>query len=76
MGQLSYRHPIGEVFSAAMPGLPRQGQALSSHPITEKNSANITPALTLNDQQQLALDQINQAQGFSSLLLKRRYRQR
>jgi primosomal protein N' (replication factor Y) len=64
-----YHHPIGEVFSAAMPALLRQGQAFAK-PYPEIIPQNITPALTLNTEQQYALDNINQAQGFCPFLLE------
>lgn len=64
-----YHHPIGEVFSAAMPALVRQGKfcAPSFLPPTPQN---ITPKLMLNDEQAHALEKIKQAQGFCSFLLE------
>ncbi len=63
-----YHHPIGEVFAAAMPALLRQGKTLTSN--DEFLPKNITPKLTLNSEQQPALDKINQAQGFCPFLLE------
>jgi primosomal protein N' (replication factor Y) len=63
-----YHHPIGEVFAAAMPALLRQGKTLIIN--DEFLPKNITPKLTLNSEQQLALDKINQAQGFYPFLLE------
>ncbi|MGA2655750.1 MAG: primosomal protein N', partial [Gammaproteobacteria bacterium] len=64
-----YHHPIGEVFAAAMPALLRQAKPLSL-PQHEVMPKNITPSLTLNNEQQQALDQINSAQGFCTFLLE------
>lgn len=64
-----YHHPIGEVFSAAMPALLRQGK---SYPVMmpSPSIAHHAPHLTLNAEQQQALTAINLAQGFTTFLLE------
>ena len=64
-----YHHPIGEVFSAAIPALLRQGKTVYLN-TPDSIAKNITPSLMLNAEQQQALNQINQAQGFSPFLLE------
>jgi primosomal protein N' (replication factor Y) (superfamily II helicase) len=64
-----YHHPVGEVFSAAMPALLRQGKSPRMG-VIEKSTLHAAPHLTLNVEQQQALDKITAAQGFQTFLLE------
>lgn len=66
-----YHYPFGEVLFSAMPSWLRQGKSLASLSHDKENHQSRDPAEmpTLNSDQALATDTINQATGFQTFLL-------
>ncbi len=64
-----YHYPLGEVFSAAMPTQLRQGKTPKT-PDKGTIPAHTALHLTLNAEQDAALKEINNAQGFKPFLLE------
>lgn len=64
-----YHHPIGEVFANALPKWLRQGRVAAIKPYAS-NIDVMGEALTLNAQQKVAVDTINETNEFQPYLLQ------
>lgn len=65
-----YRHPIGAAFADMLPTALRKGQArIDLEEMAPWQASVVNSALTLTDEQDVAVRAIQQAQGFSPFLL-------